>query len=284
MPRRRGKTEIAAVIEAAAMVTFQGRAGIFASVEAQTKEMLGTIYNRIVEFCSDIKEITRRTANMVEYSPKQERRDPQRGMIYAFSGKVDSARGKRMHRVYVDEASFTKANVITKNVFAAMLMAGTFVLMVSSPPDDQTHIFARMCNHKRSDGTSTFKYIRIDNTCDDCRQKPWVTRCPHVRLPAPRWLASNAEMDMIRDVLSKIDPIAYKHEILGIMADDDLFVYPGAVVDKFEKLARLTFTKPPDYVLVGVDTSSSGSSESAICAMAMDGDYNQVVSNVFVFK
>lgn len=286
MARRNGKTQIASVIEAAAQVVMQGITAIFAAVFQQASDLMQLIHGRVMEFTSKLKGVVRvKNAKKLEYdfNDGKDKKIPF-GIVRCFSGSKVSARGFKADRIYFDEASFASPDFITKNVFAGMLLVHVFVMLFSSPPEDTNHIFARMFTSTSArTGERHFKTLQLDHMCDDCRSRKYM-KCPHVRPPNASWLASEADMALIKDVMMNIDEKAYRQEILGQLGDNDTNVFSPTNVDDFERLPKVKFDKPPQYVLVGVDTSGSGRSETAVFAMALDGDKNHVVSALFVFS
>lgn len=283
MARRNGKTEIASVIEAAAMAVQGGYTAIFAPYEKQSVELMKLIRNRLLEIeGGDESKIVVDNKNRVEYSKKGSKSDPDRGIIRCFSGKTDAARGFKALRIIFDEASFATKDFILNNVFPGMMLRDVFVMMISSPPKDANHVFAKMCNAKYPDGESVYKYVRIDNMCDSCRKKDNVVECPHVSRARPGWLAGEEAMRSINHVYGIIDPAGHRREIQGIMEDTDVTVFSP---DKLEALAQakhVKFDTPPQTIIVGVDTSNGADSETAVCAMCQDASGNSVVS-VYVF-
>ena len=279
MARRNGKTQIASVIEAACQVVMQGYTAIFAAVMPQANDLMQLVHTRVMEFTAGRKDPTIiNNQKKVEYdfSETKDKKKP-RAVVRCFSGSKISARGFKADRIYFDEASYATANFIKVTVFPGMMLLHVFIFMFSSPPEDTNHIFARMFTSVSSTtGEPHFKSLQLDNMCHDCRSKKYM-KCPHVKPARASWLAADAEMGVIEEVMKNIDERAYRQEILGQMGDDDLSMFSNTNVDDFEGLPRVRFNEPVRQVLIGVDTSGGGQSETAICAMALDGSKNHVV-------
>lgn len=282
MPRRNGKTEISAAIEAGAMKVRGGNSYIFGKVLRQSQDMLKLVKKRIIEMSDgDESVIVVDNSKMISYSPTGSKANGKiAGSVFALSGAAsDNARGFTALRIYVDEASFVDDEFVKKNLFAGMLIKDVFVMMISSPPTSTTHIFSRMCNATFSgDGSSVFKRISIESMCAACKKRGDMLQCPHSKHGTPEWLNGSETRRILEEVLGKFDPTTYRQEILGIMEDQDVDVFPGVLLEHFKNEERIRFEHPPSLVLVGVDTSGGGDSETAICAMARDANENYVVS------
>lgn len=280
MARRNGKTQIAAVIEAACQRVMGGVTAIFAAVLQQASDLMELIHARVLEFSEGLRNVVKvKNSRKVVYDFSDGRNTIPRGILRCFSGSAKSARGFKADRIYFDEASFASREFITKNVFAGMYLGNTFVMMISSPPTDSNHIFAQMCNATDDvTGDRLFKYVRIDTMCAACRDKKALS-CPHIRAPKAAWLAGESEMEIIYKVLGKLDPLALRQEIFGMIVDDDVSCFSEQSIKDFKSLPAVSFEQPPQYILVGVDTSGGGKSETAICAMAMDGDVQGTARN-----
>ncbi len=284
MPRRRGKTQIVGAIEAsAATVIENGVTAIFASVFSQASDLMNIIHDFICQLPDGKRMITQKNSRRMTVSKNKLKSDSTATVIRAFSGSTNSARGFKATRIYVDEAGFVKEEFIIKNIFAGMLLLHTMLVMISSPPA-KGKPFDRLCNARNARGELMFKRIRIDLMCEDCREKnKFATTCNHVMLPHPPWLAEDEQQETIRVVMSDMDPMSYRQEILGLADDLDVECFPEITLRRLRLDERVTFTSPPEYILVGVDPAGEGTSETAVCAMTLNACGEHVVSCFFYF-
>ena len=277
MPRRRGKTEGAAAVEASALYTFGGESSIFAAVFRQASDMLQLVYMRICELPGGKERVVRKSVGKIECSVTKSRTDIT-GRCRAYAGTVNSARGVKTTRVWADEASFLNPKFIISNVFANMLMKNCTVILLSSPPTDTNNIFHQMCIAKDTSGNPVFKWIRVDAMCEDCHNKK-ALQCPHKTLPTPPWISGTEAQDTVREIMGKVAPRDYRIEILGLAESGDVNAFDQDLIDGFLKQPRYHFKAPPDFIFISVDPSGGGSSDTGLMATAIDAEGRTVVSN-----
>lgn len=273
MPRRRGKSEVVAAIEAAAALSIGKTSAVFAAYSRQAIELMQLIYNRICEI--DPTFVIVKNAQKMVVSKLRSENDPDKCTIRCFSGNADSARGFKADRIHFDEASFAKPEFITRNVFAGMTMKNVVVFLISSPPKKVDNTFAQLVEMKNDYGEEVFKVVYIRSKCAECTKlrddKPG---CPHVISPTPPWMANEDQMETIRNVLKRLDPLAYDQEILGIMSGQDIPVMPENVIQKIKVTKKISFKEPPETILIGFDPAGADRSELAFCAATLlpDGE------------
>lgn len=299
MPRRNGKTAILSACEAALQYAMMknGRAGgetaIFAFVLNQSETFLRLVRTRLLELHDgDVAIFATDNARMLRYSPyKRSKSDTLAGVIRAFSGSSDAARGFKANRILFDEASSASKEFVNRNVFAGMLLKFTSLVMISSPPLKTSNIFARMFNAQWDDGRYVFKRIKISLFCDACEKMAGVMFCPHRRnQPRAEWLIGSAGMDVIEQTLGRIDPLAYQQEIAGVMGGGDHSVFPEASLQQWKRRPRVIYTdqERPDYLYVTVDTSGGAQCETGVCAVAPnredEGFVVRFVSSALFFR
>lgn len=215
----------------------------------------------------------------MEVSKEKRPTDPKKAIIRCFSGKADSARGFKADRIYFDEASFAQPGFIIRNVFAGMTMKNVMVLLISSPPTRQDAIFAQLFVARDVRGNLVVKVVNVATKCPACKNNTADLRptCEHVSLATPPWMAADEEQETIRDLMRKLDPIAFEQEILGLLTGADVPCFPESVLNKLKERQRVRFTEHPEMVLIGIDPSGHGRSETGFCAAALCADRTHVV-------
>lgn len=282
MPRRCGKSKVAAMIEANCLYTFGGLCAVFAAYFFQSKELKGMIHEFVCQLPGGREMCVINNQKVLMVSKFKDKNDRTAGLLHAFAGKVNSARGFTAHRIYYDEASFADANFITSNVFAGMLLDKTFVFLISSPPDGSNNVFNQLCHALDVRGRPVYKWIRVEGMCPKCSQEK-KTNCPHISFPKPPWHASAEQLKTIELVMSKIDPRRYRIEIKGIAETTDTDAFPRDNVQKFMELDRLHFGRAPEFIAIAVDPSGDGESDTGLAAMALDERGRTVVRILLLF-
>lgn len=280
-PRRRGKTQIMSAIEAAAQAVMGGKTALFAAVFQQASDLMDLIHGKLLEILPKEWIRHKNSRRMVVCQPGANEADANAhvGVVRCYSSSVTSARGFTACRIYFDEASFAKAEFFLKNVFAGMLLKDTFVLMVSSPGRDHTP-FAKLCKAVDPQGFLEHKVLVLDNMCAKCRSNRMATECPHTTMPDPPWFVTREEQEKIRRIMSKISFEAFRAEFLGISESEAMKVFSEESLRAFTTRPAVTFDQPPSYVIIGLDPSGNGRSESAVCALTRDAHGNVVVSTM----
>jgi len=284
MPRRRGKSEVVAAIEAAAALSIGKTAAVFAAYSRQAIELMQLIYNRICEI--DPTYVIIKNAQKMVISKLRSENDPDKCTIRCFSGNADSARGFKADRIHFDEASFAKPEFITRNVFAGMTMKNVVVFLISSPPKKADNTFKQLVEMKNDYGEDVFKVVYIRSKCPECQKlrddKPG---CPHVISPTPPWMANEDQMETVRNVLRRLDPLAYDQEILGIMSGQDIPVMPENIIQRLKLTKRRKFKEsPPETILIGFDPAGADRSELAFCAATLLPDGETYVVRLHTHK
>lgn len=283
-PRRRGKTQIMAAIEAAGQAVMGGKTALFAAVLQQASDLKDIIHSKLLEILPKEWIRANNSRRMVIAKPGCSEHDPNAhvGVIRCYSSSVTSARGFTASRIHFDEASFAKAEFYLKNVFAGMLLKNTFVLMVSSPGKDDTP-FAKLCSAKKPKNNPNDedqyenKVLILNNICDKCRRNRKKTQCKHTTMPDPPWFVTREQQEKIRRIMIKISYEAYRAEFMGISESDAVKVFTEESLQRMYNRPRVKFAKPARYVIIGLDPSGGGRSESAVCAMTEDDQGNVVV-------
>lgn len=280
MPRRCGKSAIASLLEANALVTLGGPSAIFAPHLFQSQEFAKLVKVWICQMPNGDKMMVVDNQKKVKVSRTFNKDEVCElggaGEMYVFSGSVNSARGFTAKRVYFDEASFASDDFITSHVFAAMLLADVSVLLISSPPDNSNAVFNQLCHFKNKQGEPVFKWIAVENMCPKCQQDRKI-KCPHKILAIPPWQSGSEERTTIEEVLGQLDPRRYRIEILGVSEGTDVSAFPRELVDNFQNMPEMKFTQNPQFIGIAVDPSAEGESETGIVAAAIDDSGNYVV-------
>lgn len=283
MPRRFGKTYVAAMVEAVAMYVLQGQTALFAAFFFQASEFKNTVYQLFCQLPGGKQRIVGNNQKELLISRTHSRDDPLCGRIRAFAGKVDAARGFKAHRIYFDEASFADGNFIVSNVFAGMMLKNTFAFLISSPPTDSNSVFNQMCNSKNARGEFIFKWIRIEGACENCRREKKASACDHIVMPTPPWHGSKEDRKTIDLVMKEIDPARHQTEILGITSDNDVAAFPHAYIAQYQKLNEVHFRRAPEFIAISIDPSGAGASDTGMTAMSRDENGRTVVRFCYLF-
>jgi hypothetical protein len=279
MPRRRGKTRCMCAIETACQLTMGGKTAFFAAALIQSTEMLLIVQAQMEELGCDSWILSQNSRRMVISRGGVKGKLDDCGTIRCYSSSVTAARGFTAKRIYFDEAMFARVAFFVKNVFAGMLLKNVFLLMVSSPNGTVTP-FAMVCDLRHPlTGEKEFKVINLQNLCDDCKKSKKLLECPHIFMPQPPWFTSQEDQDKIGRAMSVISPQSYRAEILGLGDNDNLPAFDNQSITALaEGRARTIEREQLKEIIVGLDLSGGGQSESAMCAMACDRDGQLVVS------
>ena len=109
-----------------------------------------------------------------------------------------------------------------------------------------------------------------DSTKECVAHRPNCIRTP--------WFVTREEQEKIKCIMSKISFEAYRAEFMGISESEAVRVFSEESLKAFISRKPVKFERPPRAVIVGLDPSGGGRSESGVCALTEDDHGNVVVS------
>jgi hypothetical protein len=271
--RRRGKSEGMGAVEAASQYAAGGRTAIFAPYFQQAADLMAITRKRLIEIVPE-RWIVQESAKRIVISESGRINDTTpgaiNGIIRCYSGNVNAGRGFTAGRILVDEGNYVHSKLYTKTIFAGLLLRYTFVLIVSSPSTRKT-VFAVLCEIRDRSGNLMNKVLVLDTVCALCRAERGKTKCEHVTMPEPPWFDSREEQENLQRIMALLNPAAYRAEMMGLTEDTTIKCFTEkSLSDLFQGRARAPLGRPPKYVIIGLDPSGGSSSDSAVCAVAVD--------------
>jgi hypothetical protein len=272
MPRRFGKTCIAAAIESIRMYIVGGEAGVFSRTEAQTKiflDYLKGFYRQLVDVLGAPKIIQE---NALEF------RTASGARCRAFAGRPKNARGHTFAVIYVDEAVVVPEENAYSTIFPMFRIKNAVVVIISSPSDNSNSWLWKCGQLKYADGSPVFARVTYTRMCEECKAADKM-ECPHSINPGLEWLEGDENEEFLRQVYST-NPRRYRIEILGEADENAIDVFSAGKLRRLEKRPRIdAVTGQVTDCFVTIDPNGGGeTSDTAITAGILGAEGHVVVS------
>ena len=272
-PRRKGKTMSLAAIEVCAQFAMDGTSSkIYAAVAQQSRAVMDQVALFMEDLPGGRQMIVSHTDKRLKISKIGIKSDPNCGNVYAFSGNVNSGRGGKGVRFYGDEAMAMKSAQIEVNFLPGMMMRHSLCILLSSPSDNSSHTFFKMCQMRSMDGQ--YRLRRLNPSFDKCKECKIakIMTCKH-KQARPPWETSDARYQLLRDIAGEINEHRAQVEFDG-KTDDASEVQVFHHEDTIQLLHDgVVFANPISTVAIAIDTSGGGhGSDTSVFAFTVDSE------------
>lgn len=269
-PRRKGKSTALAMGEAAMQYADQGQSRIYAANSQQSRQVMDQIAHFIRQIPKGAQMIVSHTDKKLTLSKTGSKEDTNPGLVQAFSGAINSGRGGKGNRFLGDEGATMKSTNIETNFMPGMMMKDSVCVILSSPSDNSSHTFFKMCQLRNADGQYAMR--NISPPFDRCRECKFhnIVDCKHKQAQPP-WQTSDARYKLLRDLTFSLNEHRARVEFDGETDDasEVQVFFPEETVQLLQP--GVNFVNPISCMAVSIDTSGGGhGSETAIVASTID--------------
>lgn len=142
---------------------------------------------------------------------------------------------------------------------------GAFMIMLSSPPKDQTHWFIQALKRKKPDGTPAIFQVSFDLVCDECAKLPpekWAF-CNHLEVKNSR--LKNKKKRQKNQEAQILDDEAFALENLGHVVSNRAAAFKEKYIDfLMDPKNYVTLIRTPSAFLMAIDFNAGGFNDSAL--------------------